>query len=168
MSVEDDFETNDDHDRLMLSVWGKIEIHEGPEVFLSTFNAASRAARTLFAAHWVVSEVENGAFPQFFWNSTGVLAPEALEAFRDLGLSDAAQALSHAMSLIAHGPYPRDRAQRQTIVEPVWAKPPIPEGDKLLGQLLDATDQFLDGLGEESASYIKAVNRYASKHALQA
>ena len=57
----------------------KIEIYEGPEEFACAFAGVPRPAGLLFAAHFCQSEVCNGGFDQFFSNSTGVLAPEAIE-----------------------------------------------------------------------------------------
>src|SRR5687767_13179443 len=58
---------------LVEPVWETISIYHTPDIFLTQFNSASLASRTLFAAHWCQSEVRNGGFHQFFGNSTGVL-----------------------------------------------------------------------------------------------
>src|SRR3954463_14970722 len=84
-----------------------VEIHDGAKVFLTTFTAVPERAGMLVAAHWCEYEVRNGGFYQFFWNSTGVLAPEALEAFRRIGMPGVAAVIEGAMSWF--GPhYPRD------------------------------------------------------------
>lgn len=64
--------------------WDVIDI-DSPEVFESTFNRVPRSVGLLYAAHFCQSEVCNGGFTQFFWNSTGVLGPEAVEGFRAIG-----------------------------------------------------------------------------------
>lgn len=68
--------------RLVEPIWDTVSIYHGPKAFLEQFEAAPEASRTLFAAHWCQSEIDNGGLYQFFCNSTGVLALEAAEAFR--------------------------------------------------------------------------------------
>jgi hypothetical protein len=94
------------------TVWNSISIYDSPEVFARQFSQSPVVARTLFAAHWCQSEVRNGGFHQFFFNSTGILAPEALEAFRTLQLADVASVLERAMSRLG-APYPRLRSARK-------------------------------------------------------
>src|SRR5581483_3806249 len=65
----------------------------------------------LFAAHWCQSEVCNGGFHQFFYNPTGVLAPEAMDGFDAIGLPACAQVVREAMELF-DVPFPRDRDDR--------------------------------------------------------
>ena len=93
--------------------WEKIDIYGEPADFLAAFNAVHERERTLFAAHWCESEVANGGFHQFFYNSTGVLAPEAAQAYRAVGLADVAAILEEAMSFFG-SPYPRDRSDRMS------------------------------------------------------
>ncbi|WP_164468170.1 DMP19 family protein [Caulobacter vibrioides] len=47
-------------------------------MFLAGFSAVPTPSKHLLATHWLQSEVHNGGFSQFFSNSTGVLAPEAV------------------------------------------------------------------------------------------
>ena len=49
------------------------------EEFVRRFRGVRPEAGHLYAAHWCQSEVCNGGFDQFFSNTTGLLAPEALE-----------------------------------------------------------------------------------------
>ena len=65
-------------------IWDAINI-DTPDLFAQTFGAVPRSAGLLYAAHFCQSEVCNGGFTQFFWNSTGVLAPEAVDGFIAIG-----------------------------------------------------------------------------------
>ena len=144
--------------------WGDVSIYDGPEVFLEEFAKLPMHVGDLYAAHWVVSEVENGALPQLFSNSTGVLAPEAESGLRRIGLADAADALSQAM--IAFGtPYPRDREVRSAAIKCVWDTPLTPAANELLNRMLDLTDTFLDALGKDSKIFAAAAEKYAVKFA---
>ena len=91
--------------------WEVVDIYAGPTEFLETFSAVPREAGLLLAAHWCQSEVCNGGFHQFFTNSTGVLAPEALEGFAALGRLDLAELLKSAMSFFG-ADYPREHEAR--------------------------------------------------------
>jgi hypothetical protein len=94
-------------------VWDTIDIYGSPALFLKQFRAVTLVAGHLFAAHWCQSEVCNGGFHQFFFNSTGVLAPEARAGYLAIGLSEWAQMLDEAMSFFGV-PYPREHDKRIT------------------------------------------------------
>jgi hypothetical protein len=97
---------------LVEPLWDSISIYDGPEVFQRQFAGARPEAGLLLAAHWCQSEVSNGGFEQFFSNPTGVLAPEALDAFRAIGLHEWAAILEEAMRFFGE-PYPRDQRSRE-------------------------------------------------------
>jgi hypothetical protein len=65
----------------------------------------------LYAAHFSQSEICNGGFLQFFQNSSGVFAPEAVEGYRAIGMPHLADVVSRAMSSLG-SEYPRDRQRR--------------------------------------------------------
>lgn len=97
-------------------IWKKVLIYDGPRKFLKQFKAVTRAQGHLLAAHWTLSEVFNGGFGQYFFNDTGVLAPEAAAGFDFLELPAGADLVREAMSYF--GPdYPRDRAARIAFME---------------------------------------------------
>lgn len=130
------------------SVWDAIDIYSGPDVFRQTFNSAPRASAFLFAAHFCQSEICNGGFHQFFSNSTGVLAPEAVEGFREIGQGQVAALLEKGMSLFANA-YPRDRNERQERLER------IPKSS------LDALDNvFYSLIDSEAGGFAAAADRY--------
>ena len=95
-----------------------VSIYDGPEAFREQFARLPHGIGILLAAHWLDSEVCNGGFHQFFSNSTGVLAPEALAAFRTLNLDAAAEAVAQAIHFFGD-PYPRERDVRQTMLESI-------------------------------------------------
>jgi hypothetical protein len=93
-----------------------ISIYDGPETFLSEFAEVSKAHQVAFAAGWFQGEVFNGGLAQFFANDTGVLAPEAVEACRTVGLPRLAAKLEEAMSWFG-ARYPRMRSARKQALE---------------------------------------------------
>lgn len=54
--------------------------------FVVELNKAPLRIQHLYCGHWCQSEVTNGGLYQFFSNTTGLLAPEALFGFREIGL----------------------------------------------------------------------------------
>lgn len=71
----------------------------------------------LYAVHWLHSEVENGGLLQFFANTTGLLAPEAVAGLRAIGLQEWAAVLEEAMRFFGT-PYPRDPEVRLAALPP--------------------------------------------------
>jgi hypothetical protein len=83
--------------------------------FVRLFRAIRPEIGHLYAAHWCQSEVRNGGFHQFFFNTTGILAPEAVAGFRAIGLTELADVVTAAMEFFG-SPYPRQRTVRQEIL----------------------------------------------------
>src|ERR1700679_2026989 len=78
-------------------IWDDVDI-DSVESFQRTFQNVPREFGLLYAAHFCQSEVCNGGFTQFFWNGTGVLAPEAVEGFVAIGQVNVADVVKGAMS----------------------------------------------------------------------
>ena len=92
--------------------WEVINIYDGPEAFEASIRGAPRPVILLYSAHFCVSEVRNGGFLQFFMNSTGVLAPEAIEAFSAIGMPTLAALVNNAAETLGTA-YPRNRGDRR-------------------------------------------------------
>ena len=83
----------------------------GPDVFLARLQTVPLRSQHLYASHWCYSEVCNGGFYQFFFNTTGILAPEAVSGFHAMGADELSEILSRALAYF--GPhYPRVRELR--------------------------------------------------------
>ena len=91
--------------------WERISIYDGEEAFRREFDSTESRARHLFAGHWCQYEICNGGFDQFFANSTGILAPEASQAFDVIGMHQAAEVVRDGIALFG-SVYPRDRQLR--------------------------------------------------------
>lgn len=79
--------------------------------YSKSIEVVPRAVLLLFAAHFCLSEVHNGGLLQFFWNSTGILAPEAIEGFKAIGMGELASLVRAAAAPLG-SPYPREREER--------------------------------------------------------
>jgi len=132
-----------------------VSIYAGPDVFFYGFSQITAAQKVLLAAHWAQSEIHNGGLHQFFFNSTGVLAPEAADAFRALGLEKCADIITSAMQFF--GPtYPRDRAIRVALLDKYTEDHGL-DADPF--EQLD--DEIYDEL-ENTGAFETAADRYAT------
>ena len=95
-----------------------VNIYDGPDVFLAGFEKLPGAVQRLFAVWWCDSEVCNGGFHQFFSNSTGVLAPEAIEGFQAVSLHDCARAADAAIRKFGDS-FPRERQARLSALQAI-------------------------------------------------
>lgn len=84
---------------------------DGPDEFVRLFRAIRTEIGHLYAGHWCQSEVCNGGLHQFFFNTTGLVAPEAVDGFRAIGATMWAEVLAEAMEMFG-SPYPRVREVR--------------------------------------------------------
>lgn len=99
----------------------------GPEEFARLFRSVRPEIGHLYAAHWCQSEVRNGGLHQFFSNTTGLLAPEAMDGFRAIGAEDWGKILAQAMTHFG-ATYPRDRYDREEFL-PMRQRCPREEWD---------------------------------------
>ncbi len=99
------------------AAYKRVPIHASPPRFKLQFEKLDAATANLLAAHWCQSEVCDGGFYQFFANSTGILAPEAHRAFREIGALEWSEQVRLALSFF--GPeYLRERSARSTALPP--------------------------------------------------
>jgi hypothetical protein len=146
-------------------IWDAIKI-DTPDVFAQTFGAIPRSIGLLYAAHFCQSEVCNGGFTQFFWNSTGVLAPEAVEGFMAIGQAQVANVVRRAMEMLG-APFQRDRAARWQALEVLRGEPnkeiqsgrPNYRNIALFGPL---EDEFNSLLAREAGGFEIAADSYAA------
>ena len=112
-------------------MWGVLKTPYESDDRLQT--VATPGQRAFYALHWTISEVSNGGFHQYFYNSTGYLAPEAITGAELLGASDYADVIRRATSIFPSEEALRDLDQRQEILE----------------QATDNQDAFLASLDDE-------------------
>jgi hypothetical protein len=96
--------------------WDIVNIYDGAANFLESLEAVPIQVRHLLAVWWADSEICNGGFHQLFSNSTGVLAPEAAEGFRAVGLEECFRIVRAAIERFGTE-YPRDRVMRDAALQ---------------------------------------------------
>lgn len=79
-------------------------------------SALTEAQLRLLAFGGLRTELNNGGFHQFFFNSAGDLATEALAACEDLGIGSLAELLRQALRLL-DGRYTPDQVSRQLLLD---------------------------------------------------
>jgi len=108
-------------DRLSPSVSDCWDDHKG---FIPENSPGPLGIKLLYAATYADSDISNGGFFQFFHNSTGAIAPEAVEGLRLVGLHESAALLLKAMEFFGDS-YPRDRLARRAALEALPGYPDI-------------------------------------------
>ncbi len=121
-----------------------------PMFFLETFNKIPLKAGLLYAAYFCQVEVCNGGFNQFFSNSTGVLAPEAVRGLRAIQQNQIADLVEKAMSSFGNE-YPRDRVRRRALLAGFHS-----------GTFDNQEEHLFELIDSEKGGFTEAANAYAS------
>jgi hypothetical protein len=111
----------------------------------------SREQRLMYALTWYQGEVDNGGHHQLFWNSTGIVFPDALSAVQEMGLSEGVAIMTEAKQRLGGEPS-RDRSERQ---EQLHGHDPE--------QFQDLDNRFYEL--ERDGAFDKAMTAYIRAHA---
>ena len=76
---------SDDYFAVIEPVFLSVSIYDGPAQYEEDLAKFSVEQRLVLAYHWYLSEVNNGGHDQFYYNSTGIVWPDALKAFAQIG-----------------------------------------------------------------------------------
>ena len=132
------------------------ETWEDPAQFLATMKSVPNTVQNLYAAHWCVSEVLNGGLHQFFYNTTGILAPEAAIGLASVGATELSQLVSEGMRFFGSS-YPRDRKVRLDQL------PELDDETELEGTAFSPLDEkFNAWLDAEEHRWERLADRYAA------
>lgn len=140
-------------------VFGKISFADPTEVFLYKFLRLIEVERNLFATHFCYAQIVNGGLNQFFWNSTGIVAPESALGFRAIGFKRCAEIIEEAISFFDK-PYSRDCAYRRENLARI---------EKKLGNLdpfSSMDDEFYDSLCLTDFLFEKLADKYAEENTI--
>ena len=123
-----------------------------PRQFLADIKKYPSWIVDLLAVHWTVREVQNGGLTQYFYNSTDVLAAEAVEGFKKIGFLEFSNLLAQAMAYFSHD-YPREREARIKLLagpgeEPDddWYPKPIDQFESADDLLIETADRIYDAM----------------------
>lgn len=120
VDINEEVLAGDDAFAVIEPVWDRANIYESVAALEASLEGFSEPQRLMFALHWYISEVNNGGHHQFFYNSTGILWPEALAGFEAIQVAPGAEILQAALSRLGGSPS-RDRRERQAELESTQA-----------------------------------------------
>lgn len=92
-------------------LWWSVDIYDDVGAYEASLSGFTQPQRLVLAVVWYASEVNNGGHDQFFFNSTGIVWPDALAGLEAAGAESFAQILREAAARFGDPP-PRDRKQR--------------------------------------------------------
>jgi len=95
--------------------WG-VNIYGSLQEYEASLKSFSRPQRLLVALHWYIAEVNNGGHDQFYSNSTGIVWPDALAAFEEIGVPDGAEIIRESARRLGGLPS-RERDERNRQLE---------------------------------------------------
>lgn len=114
MAQDHDFVPEQTASELLMPYYEPMNAYGGVKkssLFLKGFASMPFPVQHLFAVIWCDIEVCNGGFDQFYSNSSGIIAPEALLGYRALGFLEMAAILGETLKIF--GPeFPRLRTFR--------------------------------------------------------
>ena len=110
--------------------------------------------RVLFSVWGAGGQIENGGFDQFFYNSSGDYAAEALDGFRAIGAVGKAVVIEQAFALFPGSALPRDRDERIGALNALIAK----AGEDVFQRLDEAFYAIPEDVDALLAAYVQAHN----------
>jgi hypothetical protein len=108
---------------LLRPLYKIVVLHQGPDKFATSISGVTRDALLLFAARCCIDEIGNGGILQLFYNSTGILVPEAIEAFIAVDMPQTADILHRAARPLGTQ-YPRGVEERHNTLLRASGKTP--------------------------------------------
>jgi len=106
----------DDYFSVIEPVFCSVSIYDGPKRYEEDLSKFSNEQRLVLAYHWYLSEVNNGGHDQFYWNSTGIVWPDALRAFDVIGVPEVVAIIATSATRLGGSPS-LDRGERQEQLE---------------------------------------------------
>lgn len=89
-----------------------VSIYDWEDVYLRDLQEFTLEQKFVFAIHWYNCEVRNGWHEQFYYNSTWIVAQDALDGFKFLWLTQNYEILKESMDRL-HSQVSKDRKKRQ-------------------------------------------------------
>jgi hypothetical protein len=127
---------------IMDSIYERIEA-EG-------FDALTDSERYYFAIWWLEGEANNGAFDQYFGNSSGEFANEALQGLKAVGAHRMADIFEAAINLFPNSQVPTDREERNKVLDNF-----TPDQEQQLSKLTSEFTDYPDDLSSLLNAYVE-------------
>jgi uncharacterized protein DUF4375 len=118
--------------------------------------------RALYALYWTHSEVVNGGFQQFFYNSTGSLWPEAASGATHVGADDYRELIVRAGRVFPNGIVHSSWPDRQALLGPIMEERP---GSNDARAMLEACNEaFFALLKDDERTLFVILARHVEEH----
>ena len=102
--VDDSLIAKGDPFEIIDPVWWTANIYESYSDYEKSLFNFSQEQRFIFAICWYMTEVNNGGHEQFFYNSTGIVWKDVLDAFNKIGADRNVAILKDAINLFTENP----------------------------------------------------------------
>lgn len=106
------FSDKDAAENLVVNIWGAIDKKCD---YGNAIEKLNEHERVIFVTQALETEVNNGGFSQFFYNSSGDHANELIDAFTKIGALKTAEICNKALSVF-DGKVPTDRYEREDLL----------------------------------------------------
>lgn len=127
----------DDYFAVIEPVFLSVSIYDGSQRYEEDLAPFSTEQRLVLAYHWYLSEVNNGGHDQFYSNCTGIVWPDAVKAFRELGQFQVVAIINESVNRLGGTPS-LDREVREEQLEQM--KPNFEDLDQELFRLEERAD----------------------------
>ena len=114
--VDPPFIERNDAKAIISPAWWSMNTTDGYKAYEHSLEGFPLAQRLFAALQWYKLEVDNGGHEQFYWNSTGIVWADALEALQMLGESEFEAILEASVRRMGGKP-PFDRARRHRVLD---------------------------------------------------
>ena len=141
--------------RAVEPMFWNVSVYDGEEKYLQDLKSFSPEQRYVFAITSYESEVNNGGHDQFYFNSSGLVWQDAMNGFKELGLTEYYDVIDESAKRLGGNPS-KDRIERQEQLEKLK---PVTEG----GTAFDDLDDKFYKLSE-TQPLDKALASYIQKH----
>ncbi|MEM7702038.1 MAG: DUF4375 domain-containing protein [Pseudomonadota bacterium] len=138
--------------------WDDFNFYDGRDAWLKSIEKIPEKAVDLYAVHCLHAEVHNGGFGQYFFNSTGTSAPEAVRGFEAIGMPEVADIVREAMAELGES-YPTETTDaRRDRLETLDDEFDFEDYDERFYELADSENLFFRKLPK----FVPYADRYAS------
>ena len=138
--------------RLTNPMWCTVNIYGTYEEYLKSAKNFTAEQRYLLALQWYAAETDNGGHHQLFFNSTGIVWKDTLEAFKLFGIDNLYNNLLEVIEFFG-GDVSFDRKQRWDMLSKAEEK-----DEDALYDFLDKHDRFFyenEDFSDKLTDYIK-------------
>ena len=123
--------------RIIEPMWSLVNIYGTHEEYLQSAEIFTQEQRCLLALQWYAAETDNGGHHQLFFNSTGIVWKDALEAFKLFGIDNLYNNLLEVIEFFG-GVVSFDRKQRWDMLKKAEEK-----DEESFWDFLDKRQRFL-------------------------